>query len=199
MTSPLKPVHAGRYLLLSPRCLGWPQPVSHPLALRLLGLCTPRPRPAGTGRPPLAPLIGSAMANGVAVAGWAGAACAFPHRAASPHHSSLLSQPQHWACGETAFKKGHFTWSCSLSSARCLQSSAVPRSAHGVWACSQRERKGNRRKGRGHDRKGGDRRGAALDLLWISKSFPKCGSVCAASHSPGQEELRDRSRRCQPG
>ena len=134
---------------------------------------------------------------------WAGAARACPHRAGlrplPPQRSSLLSQPGHWACGETAFEKGPFTWSCSLSSARCLQSSAVPRSAHGVWACSGTEGKGNRLKGRGHDRKGGDRRGAALDLLWISKSFPKCGSVCAASHSPGQEELRDRSRRCQPG
>ena len=114
---------------------------------------------------------GSAMANGTAVAGRAGAARASPHTATLrplPRHcSSLLSQWGHWACGETAFENSHFTWSCSLSSARCVHSSAVPRSAHGAWACSGREERGERRggEGTGGEETGGDRTGG--ELPWI--------------------------------
>ena len=64
--------------------IGCPQPISHPILRRLLSLwpLRPHPRLAVTDRPPPALLIGSAVANGAAVARWEWAAQASPYRAA---------------------------------------------------------------------------------------------------------------------
>ena len=63
---------------------GCPRPISHPILRRLLSLwpLRPHPRLAVTDRPPPALLIGSAVANGAAVARWEWAAQASPYRAA---------------------------------------------------------------------------------------------------------------------
>ena len=53
-------------------------------------------------------------------------------------------------------------------------------------------KEGRRGDRRGGDRRGQDRRGAALDLLWIGKSFPKCGFInffllhCHTTTSPSR-------------
>ena len=173
-----------------------PHPVSPPFLLRPLGLCPlrPHPRPAVTDRPPPAPLIGSAVANGTAVAGRAGAARASPHRAAlhqlpPPQRSCASAQLGRWACGETAFRRGHFTWSCSLSSARCVHRSALPQNLPGLLVGSGPAQGGNVR--------GQEGICSGFTVDW--QVFPKMRVGLCSSHSPGQEELHDGSRWPRPG
>ena len=74
---------------------GCPCPISNPILRRLLGLwpLRPHPRLAVTDRPPSALLIGSAVANGVAVARREWAAQAPPYRAAlCPGERGLTEQ-----------------------------------------------------------------------------------------------------------
>ena len=161
-----------------------------------------------TDRPAPALLIGSAVANGVAVARRAQAAQASPQRAApsplSPPAPQLAPQPAGTpGLRRDGLREGPFH--LELFSQQRKVCAQLCRPSVCSWGLGLlREggkggKEGRRGDRRGGDRRGQDRRGAALDLLSIGKSFPKCGFVSAASHSPGQEELCDGSRSHRPG